>query len=201
MAAPLKPVSAFSTISDERVIEENLPRTKNPSTEIIRKQSKNGGHHERNCRRKDHVDRRACWYCITAGMLIADPADKNLSLSCCEGCLARPHRCAGDVRLREFAAGARSRSNGPARRVHSGGQQCALMPGSATRCLPRRDLQTCADSPRIVLPRLAARVRWKRDPSKYNRRLGNLGTNILRTDRVRADLRLRRLCHGQYCSV
>jgi hypothetical protein len=31
LAAPLKPVSAFSTISDERVIEENLPRTKNPS--------------------------------------------------------------------------------------------------------------------------------------------------------------------------
>ena len=46
MAAPLKPVSAFSTISDERVIEENLPRTKNPSTEMIRKQSKNGGHHK-----------------------------------------------------------------------------------------------------------------------------------------------------------
>ena len=46
LAAPLKPVSAFSTISDERVIEENLPRTKNPSTELTRKQSKNGGHHE-----------------------------------------------------------------------------------------------------------------------------------------------------------
>jgi len=32
LAAPPKPVAAFSTISDERVIEENLPRTKNLST-------------------------------------------------------------------------------------------------------------------------------------------------------------------------
>jgi len=37
LADPLEPVSVFSTISDERVIEGNLPRTKNPSTEIIRK--------------------------------------------------------------------------------------------------------------------------------------------------------------------
>src|SRR5258708_14676935 len=84
LAAPLKPVSAFSTISDERVIEENLPRTKNPSTEIIRKQSKNGDHHECHIRRKDHVDRRACWHCITAGMLIAHSADTTLSPGCCE---------------------------------------------------------------------------------------------------------------------
>jgi hypothetical protein len=40
LAASLKPVSAFSTISDERVIEENLPRTKNPSTEIIRNKAR-----------------------------------------------------------------------------------------------------------------------------------------------------------------
>jgi hypothetical protein len=32
LAAPPKPVAAFSTISDERVIEENPPRTKNLST-------------------------------------------------------------------------------------------------------------------------------------------------------------------------
>ena len=170
-------------------------------TPILCKQSKNGGHHERQFRRKDHVDRSACWHCIAAGTLIADPADKNLSRSCCEGHLARPRRCAGDVRLREFATGARSRSTGPARRVHSGRHECAFRSGSATRFLPRRDLQTCEDSPRIVLPHLAARDRRKRDPSKYNRRLGNLGTIISRTDRVHADLRSRRLCHGQYRSV
>src|SRR5258708_38964628 len=114
-AAPLKPVSASQTTQERRA-----PRTTLPA--------------------KDHVDRRACWHCITAGMLIADPADNNLSRSCCEGQLARPHRCARDVKLREFAAGARSRSTGPARRVHSCGHRCALMPGSARRCLPLRDL-------------------------------------------------------------
>src|SRR5258708_16212157 len=116
-------------------------------TEIIRKQSKNGGHHERHCLRKDQVDRRARWHCITTGMLIADPADKNLSRSCCEGRLARPHRCAGDVRLLEFAAGARSRSTGPERRVHSGGHQCSFEPPSPRRSLPRTDSQPLALTP------------------------------------------------------
>ena len=129
----------------------------------IRKQSKNGGRHERHCRRKGNVDRSACWHCVAAGVLIAVPEDKHLSRSCCEGRLARPHRCADGVRFREFAAGAHSRPAGAARCVHSGRRQCAFGRGSATRCLPRRDLQTCADSPRIVLPRPAAQYRWKRE--------------------------------------
>jgi len=56
LAAALKPVSAFSTISDERVIEENLPRTENPSTELIRKQSK-------------HADRRPGAQTLVAELL------------------------------------------------------------------------------------------------------------------------------------
>jgi hypothetical protein len=133
-------------------------------------------------------------------MLIADPADNHSSRSSCEGRLARPHRRAGDVRFHELAACARSRSTGPARRVHSGSHQCAVMPGSATRCLPRRDLQTCTDSPRIVLPRLAARYRRKRDPSKHTRRSGNRGTNILRTERVLANSRMRPNSLAEACA-